>query len=125
MEWDDNLYTFGLTFTDGSSCKIGTLDFTKSHTFDPEKQISRIEVIIHEDEKWILRINFYSGEELLVEVGDDADDFKGEGGRIEEFEIAADEQLIGAELDHGEWDGDDDDEDYFYGVTWLKWKTTV
>ena len=81
---------------------------------------------MYDDESGIAQINFYSAQELLCEVGWDDDFVKMVGGgRVITFEIAADEQLIGAELDHGEWDGDDDDEDYFYGVTWLKWKTTV
>ena len=42
------------------------------------------------------------------------------GGRVEIFEIAADEQLIGAELYHGEYDNDGCD--YIYGVTWFKCK---
>ena len=46
-----------------------------------------------------MRINFYSGQETLVQVGEDDDDVKSFGGRVEIFEIAADERLIGAELD--------------------------
>ena len=47
-------------------------------------------------------------------MGDDDDDVKKYGGRVITFEIAADEQLIGAELyDNG---------DRFCGVTWLKMK---
>ena len=42
------------------------------------------------------------------------EDVKKYGGRVESFEIAADEQLIGAELY--------DDGDWFRGVTWLKMK---
>ncbi len=58
-----------------------------------------------------MRINFYSGQERLVEVGGYNDDYDVEtwGGRVETFEIAADEQLIGAELYHGEWDNNDFD----------------
>ncbi len=42
-------------------------------------------------------MNFYSGDELLVQTGLDDDDYVKEyGGRVESFEIAADEQLIGA-----------------------------
>jgi hypothetical protein len=47
-------------------------------------------------------------------VGEDDDEVKRIGGRVEIFEIAADEQLIGAEIyDNGH---------YFYGVKWLKCK---
>ncbi len=65
-------------------------------------------------------MNFYSGQETLVKVGKDDDDIKEIGGRVEIFEIAADEQLIGAELYHSEYGylGNDS----FKGVTWLKCK---
>ncbi len=68
-----------------------------------------------------MRINFYSGQETLVKVGCD-DDVKEYGGRVETFEIAADEQLIGAELYHGEVYNNG--VDYFRGLTWLKCKIT-
>ena len=46
------------------------------------------------------QINFYSGQERLVKVGGYNDDYdvKTWGGRVETFEIASDERLIGAEL---------------------------
>ncbi len=60
-------------------------------------------------------MNFYSGQETLVQVGAYDDDFvENYGGRVESFEIADDESLIGCELDF--------DEVCFCGVTWLKWK---
>jgi hypothetical protein len=72
----------------------------KSHTFDPNKNITKVEVVVHSDEEWIIRINFYSGQERLVKVGGYNDDYdvKTWGGRVETFEIASDERLIGAEL---------------------------
>ena len=51
---------------------------------------------------------------------DDAVKIFGGSGRVVAFEIAADEQLIGCELDHGT--DSDGNGDYFKGVTWLKWK---
>ncbi len=48
-------------------------------------------------------MNFYSGQETLVKVLDNDGYVKIIGGRVESFEIAADEQLIGAELYYGEW----------------------
>ena len=39
------------------------------------------------------------------------------GGRVEEFEIAEDEQLIGCGLDQ--------DKDNFVGVTWIKMKIII
>jgi hypothetical protein len=48
-------------------------------------------------------INFYSGQETLVQVGWYNDDYiKQEGARVESFEIADDESLIGCELDFDE-----------------------
>ena len=59
-------------------------------------------MIISGNEHDILRIIFYSGEETLVKVGGFSDDqVKEWGRRVETFEIADDEQLIGCELYHG------------------------
>jgi len=63
----------------------------------------------------ISQINFYHLKQRIVTVGcndDNLDDF----GRIELFNIAEDEQLIGCKLDQ------DDRDDYFLGVTWIKMK---
>ena len=73
-------------------------------------------MIINKNEYVIIRINFYSGTETLVQVGWNDDEVKKYGGRMETFEIAADEQLIGAELYHGP----DGYGDFFQGLTWLK-----
>jgi hypothetical protein len=60
-------------------------------------------------------MNFYSGQETLVQVGYTDDDYvKNHGGRVESFEIAYNEQLIGCELTYCNM--------YFCGVTWLKIK---
>ncbi len=68
------------------------------------------------DEEYILRINFYSGQETLVKVGwRNDDDVQNYGGRVEIFEIASDEQLIGCK-----WDLDE--KLCNIGVTWLKMK---
>ncbi len=81
-------------------------------------------MIINNDETAIMRTNFYSGDELLVQTGYDNDDdrVKRYGGRVESFEIAADEQLIGAELYHGDYNNNGSDN--FRGLTWLKCKIT-
>jgi hypothetical protein len=68
----------------------------------------------------IIRINFYSGTQTLVKVGNDDDDVRRSGGRIESVDIAADEQLIGAELYHGDCFGNG--QDRLHGMTWLKCK---
>ncbi len=59
-------------------------------------------------------MNFYSGQEILVQVGEDDSWVKREGGRVEKFEIARDEQLIGCELTFCK--------DFFCGVTWFMMK---
>ena len=46
-----------------------------------------------------MQINFFSGEERLVSTGWSDDDGKRHGGRVEVFEIADDERLIGCQLD--------------------------
>jgi hypothetical protein len=66
-------------------------------------------------------MNFYSGQETLVQVGEGDEYYVEEyGGIVETFEIAADEQLIGAELYHGDYDNCGYDQ--IRGVTWLKCK---
>jgi hypothetical protein len=59
-------------------------------------------VIIHENERRILQIIFYSGEEVLVKVGGIKDDvLKHRTGRVEVFKIEDDEVLIGCKIDEG------------------------
>ena len=55
-------------------------------------------------------------------MGSDDDWVKKTGGRVEVFEIAEDEQLIGCELH--EWIDDDGHADFCAGVTWIKIKLT-
>jgi hypothetical protein len=115
------IYTLEITLSNGESCTAGSYyEVDDNHTFDPNKKITKVECIIHKDEWCILRMNFYSGQETLVRLGDRDDWIKEYGGRVEIFEIAADEQLIGAELYHGYYDNNDCD--YLRGVTWLKCK---
>ena len=89
--------------------------------FDQSKKITKIVTTVKKDEWEIEQIKFFSGEELLCTVG--CDDYvieKYGGGRVVTFEIAADEQLIGAELHNGNaYNGT---EDHFLSVTWMKWK---
>ena len=68
------------------------------HPFDPEKKITTIETIFNKLRHTIMRINFYHSKERLVEVGDGDRYVSHKGGRIDVFEIADDEQLIGCEL---------------------------
>ena len=114
--------TLGVTFNDGKSVKSGThFDFDYSHVFDQSKKITKIVTTV-KDEVGIMQINFFSGEEVLCRLGEEDDGhWSLDGGRVVTFEIAADEQLIGAELYNGPGI-DYPDEDYFRGVTWLKMK---
>ncbi len=71
-------------------------------------------MILDEYDVKIIRINFYSGKQTLAKVGMSDDVVKKSGDRVEKFEIAEDERLIGCELEH--------DADSFRGITWLKIK---
>ena len=114
VQWYANR-TLGFTLTDEQSCKTGTYrDIKDSHVFNPTKKITKIDCIIDNNEDWIIRINFYSGQERLVTVGLSDEDVEDFGGRVETFEIADYEQLIGCELYHSKL--------YFAGITWLKIK---
>ena len=91
-------------------------NFNLFHEFDQSKKITNIVTTVHRDEDIICQIKFFSSEELLCTAGPNDDDWVKQqvGGRVVAFEIADDEQLIGAELyDNG---------NFFKGVTWLKIK---
>ena len=122
MDWDSRqLATLGIILSNGESCQAGsTFKANKSHTFDPDKKITRVECIIHRRESAIAQINFYSGLETLVKVGYSDPIVMKHGGRVELFDIDDDEQLIGAELNHGDYKNNG--EDHFLGVTWIKCK---
>ena len=60
--------------------------------FDQTKKITKIVTTMYDDESGIAQINFYSNKELLCRMGRTGY-YK---SRVESFEIAADEQLIGA-----------------------------
>ncbi len=123
MGWNGSyIRTLEITLSNGESCTAGSSNKVKKwYIFDPNEKITKVECIIHKDEEYILQINFYSGQGTLVKVGDDDDGYvKRWGGRVEIFEIAADEQLIGAEIHHGDYFNSSND--YFKGVTWLKCK---
>ena len=47
VEWNSGL---GIALSDGQSYKLGPGNFTDSHTFDPAKKITRVEVTIRKDE---------------------------------------------------------------------------
>jgi hypothetical protein len=62
--------TLKITLSNGESCTVGSdWKVDMSHTFDQNKKITKVECIIYQNECDILRINFYSGQEILVEVG--------------------------------------------------------
>ena len=124
MWWCHNIH-FGFTLSDVQvqSCKLGNYNFENSHTFDPSKKITKVEVIIRKDEFMIIRINFYHHQQRLVAVGWIDENVRKEGGRVEIVEIADDEQLIGCQLH--QYKDDYFGSVYFKGVTWLKIKLTI
>ena len=74
--------------------------------FNQSKKITKIVTTLGEYNIW--QINFFSGEELLCRVGFSDDGIKAYGwaGNVITFEIAADEQLIGATVYTGlGWSG--------------------
>jgi hypothetical protein len=100
IKWNKYLSNIGLTLFDGQSINFETTTYTQIYVCNPNKKITKVECIIHEDESRIIRINFYSGQETLVQAGGDDDDVEEDGGRVETFEISPDEQLIGCEITH-------------------------
>ena len=56
VQWnrDKGIFEFGLSLNDGQNLKIGEGPFTNSHTFDPKKDITRIEHIFgdYDDRSW-------------------------------------------------------------------------
>jgi hypothetical protein len=113
VEWFSNA-TLSFTLSNGETCTGGSDYKVKdSHTFDQNKKITKVECIIQND-KFFTEIYFYYGQETLLQVGHSNYSVKRIDRREESFEIAADEQLIGAELYH--------DGDYYRGVTFLKCK---
>jgi hypothetical protein len=97
-------------------------ELNRSHSFDPSKKITKVEVMICLYEKWLYQINFYHQQQRLVSVGSSDDDAKDYIIRREVFEIADDEQLVGCELDHGKHFNKNN---VIYGVTWIKMKVNV
>ncbi len=121
VEWHGSI-KFGLKLSSGDSCTAGSYYKTNnSHTFVPEKNITKVECIINKNESCIDQINFYSGDELLVKVGLQDWFVKNDSGRVESFEIAGDERLIGAELVYIV----NNEKDHFKGVTWIKMKVRI
>ena len=113
QQWSASTISF--TLNDGQSCTIGkSLEYNRSHVFDPAKKITRIEVIISKYEADIFQINFFHHQQRLVIVGFEDNMLDKFGGRKEVFDIADNEQLLGCELDYCT--------QYFRGVTWLKIK---
>ena len=114
VEWT-HMDTLSFTLSYGEHCSAGSNKVDKNHTFDPNKKITKVECIVWKNESLIIRMNFHSGQETLLKVGGYTDWYvKEHGGRVESFEIAHDEQLIGCELTYCA--------EHFHGVTWLKMK---
>ena len=112
VQWNEN-NLIRLELSDGQFIKAGNgRKLTSAYTFDITKKITRVEVILENIEWKIIRINFLSAQDTLVKVGFDDGFVDRHGGRVELFEIADDEHLIGCEVL----------DEYFFALTWIKMK---
>ena len=67
-------WSLGFILSDGQSYKANKFDNAqKRYTFDQTKKITRVEVIIMKDNGYMIRINFISGTETIVKIGDFTD----------------------------------------------------
>jgi len=84
--------------SDNSEGKAGTRNsLINSVTLDESKIIRKIEVVFTSNENWISKLSFYDeAGHCFLELG-----LLTANGRKETFELAANERLIGFELDHG------------------------
>ena len=57
------------TLANGDSVKVGSGKFNQSHTFDPAKKITKVQVIMNGYAYEILQIHFYHHKKRLVQVG--------------------------------------------------------
>ena len=67
IQWDKEYESSGVTLNDGQSCMAGPdSDLVESYKFDPNRKITRVEVIDDYDgEIWI---KFYSGENFQIKL---------------------------------------------------------
>jgi hypothetical protein len=105
-----NIVTLAFTMSDGRTTKVGTKYPNPNHSFgfDPEREIRRIEVIMHTNH-FLGQIIFYDKNGIFAKIGEDSY----ANGRREGFEIEEYERLIGVEIDHGA--------NYVLGITFIKW----
>jgi hypothetical protein len=83
IEWDNDLVELAFTLSNGESCTSGLEEVNHTYSFDPNKKITKVDVIITKSETSIIRINFYSGQERLVKVGENDDHYVNNcGGRL-------------------------------------------
>ena len=118
MIWEGKLSidTFGLNLNDFQFCKAGKQNFTNSYFFKSYMKITKVECVIWNNETNIMQMNFYRNLQKLVALGMDDEGVKAFGERVEVFDIADDEQLIGCTLFK--------DSDSFLGVKWMKMKVS-
>ncbi len=102
------LRTLLVKMSDDSEGKGGTSTFISSITLDESTTIRKIEVVFHSNENFIWKMSFYNETGLFLELG-----VLTANGRKETFDLAANERLIGFELDHGS--------NNLIGITFLKW----
>jgi hypothetical protein len=100
IEWyENNIYAFGITLSDGTSGKCeGNNKYNNSLALDETTHISKVEVIFNANgnENAIAQIILYDKDKVIKCLGIAT----WATGRRETFEIDEDERLIGFEADH-------------------------
>lgn len=98
----------GIVLSDGQTVQGGSEEAKKRRKLPGN--IKKIEVIFQQSEAFIFQIRFYCKDNAKFKIG--GNDYWN-AGRMETFELANDEVLLGAEFDHTE--------KHTVGVTWIKW----
>ena len=96
--WGNEKYAI-FKLNDGQFCQINYQDDISKFepNFDQTKKITKIDSVMRFDDYRIIQMNFYHQQQKLFSLGmyDDYYESEGGAGRVEVFEIADDEQLIG------------------------------
>jgi len=108
LEGGIGLTVLGLTINNGENCQGGLSPIEKKRKLPAD--IKKIEVIFQLSEVFIFQIRFFCRDGSKFKIG--GTDYWN-AGRVETFNFADDEVLLGCEFDHTE--------KYTVGVTWIKW----
>jgi len=99
---------FSLTLNDGSTCKAGSFDYTKSHVFSDDDKISKVVVFEKPNAAVIEKLVFFDGEKVLVDTFPKGNEL----GRKHVFRVGPSEQLVSADLIKCD--------KYFRGISFVK-----